>query len=82
VRGAERHAGFGHPGAARFAGRQRDPKIRDHRSPVMKQNILWLDVAMDHFVAVGVVQRGRHFTRDSNRIGNRELLLPVQPIAQ
>ncbi len=37
---------------------------------------------MDDVVAVGVVQRTRDFGGDAERVGDRELFLAVQPVAE
>ena len=59
VRRAERHAGLGHSATARRGHGKRDTKIGDQRLAVVDQNVLGLDVAMDHPVAMGVVERAR-----------------------
>ena len=56
VRRAERHAGLGHAGAARLAGGERDAEVGDERAAVVQQDVLRLDVAVDHAVPMGVVQ--------------------------
>ena len=82
VRRAERHAGLGHPAPAGLAGRERDAEVGDQRLAVVQQDVLGLDVAVDHAVAVGVVERRGHFGRDPDRVGDRELLLAGEPVAQ
>ena len=82
VRGAEGHAGLGHPGAAGLAGRQRDTEVGHQRATVVQQDVLRLDVAVDHPVAVGVVERAGDLGRDPDGIVDRELLLAAQPVAQ
>ena len=59
VRRAERHAGLGHPAPAGLAGRERDAEVGDQGLAVVQQDVLGLDVAVDHAVAVGVVERAR-----------------------
>ena len=81
MRRAERHAGLGHPGAAGLAGGQRDAEVGHQRGAVVQQDVLGLDVAVDHVVAVGVVERGGHLARDPHRVGHRQLLLAVHPVA-
>ena len=82
VRRAERHAGLGHPGPARLARRQRDPEVGDERLALVEQDVLRLDVAVHHAVPVGVVERRAHLAGDSEGVGDRELLLPGEPVAQ
>jgi hypothetical protein len=47
-----------------------------------QQDVLRFDVAVDHPAAVGVAQRVRHFPRDLEGVAHRELLLPMQAVAQ
>ncbi len=79
LRGAQRHPGFGHPGAARLARRQGDSEVRHQRPAVVQQDVFRLDVPVDDLVAVGVIEGGGHFGRDPHRVGHRELLLPIEP---
>ena len=58
------------------------PKSATSARAVVQQDVLGLDVAVDHAVAVGVVERVGDFGRDPDRIVDRELLLAGQPIAQ
>jgi hypothetical protein len=48
----------------------------------VQQDVLRLDVAVDHAVAVGVVERARDLGGDPHRIADRELLLAHEPVAQ
>jgi len=45
-------------------------------------SVLRLDVAVDHPVPVGIVQRARHLLGDPDRLRHRELLLAGEPVAQ
>ena len=47
----------------------------------MQQDVFWLDVPVDHVVAMRVVERGRHLGRDSDGVRHRELLLAGEPVA-
>ena len=40
--------------------RQRDAEIRDERLPFVQQNVFRLDVAVNHALAVRVVERAGH----------------------
>ena len=82
MRGAERHAGLGHPGAAGLAHGERDAEVGDQRRAVVQQDVLGLDVAVDHAVAVGVVERAGDFGGDPDGVGDRKLLLAREPVAQ
>ena len=74
--------GLGHPGAAGLARGERDAEVGDQRLAVVQQDVLGLDVAVDDAVAVRVVERGGDLAGDPDRVVDRELLLPVEPVAQ
>ena len=57
LRGAEREAGPGHPLAAGLLDSECDAEVRDQRRAVVEQDVLRLDVAVDHAVLVCVRQR-------------------------
>ena len=48
----------------------------------MQQDVLGLDVAVDHALPVGVVERRGHLGGDPDGVGDGELLLAVEPVAQ
>jgi hypothetical protein len=48
----------------------------------VEQDVLRLDVAVHHVVAVGVVQRGGDLAGDGEGVGQRELPLALEPLAQ
>ena len=81
VRRARAQPGLRHPPARRRAHRQRDPEVHHHRPPVVQQDVLGLDVAVDHPVAVRVVQRVGHLGGDPHRLVDAELRLAVQLVA-
>jgi len=81
VRRAERHPGLRHPGAGAGGG-ERDAEVGHQRAAVVQQDVLRLDVAVDDPLPVGVVKRARHLAGDPHRIGDRQLLLPRQPVPQ
>jgi hypothetical protein len=74
---AERHPGLGHPGAAGLARGQRDTEVGHQRRPIVQQDVLRLDVAVDHAVTMGIVERARHFAGDAHGIIDRKLLLAL-----
>ena len=82
MRRAEAHAGLGHAGAAAFADGERDAEVGHQRRAVVQQDVLGLDVAVDDAVPVGVVERGGDLGGDPDGVGDRELLLATQPVAQ
>jgi hypothetical protein len=52
------------------------------RLAVVQQDVLGLDVAMDHVVAVRVVQRRGDFGCDPERVADGKLLFPGDAVAQ
>ena len=63
--------GLRHPRAAGAAHGERDPEVGDQRLAVVEQNVLGLDVAMDHAVPVRVVERVGHLARDPHGFVDR-----------
>ena len=78
VRRAETESGLRHPATGRRAHRERDAEVHDHRPAVMQQDVLGLDVAVDHAVAVRVVERVGDFARDPHRFVDPELRFAIQ----
>ena len=62
--------------------RQRDPEVGDQRVPVVQQDVLGLDVAVDDAVPVRVVERVGDLARDAHGLVDRQLRLAVEPVAQ
>ena len=48
----------------------------------MQQDVLGLDIAVDDALAMGVIERARDLRRDAHRVGDRQLLLPRDPLPQ
>ena len=79
---AEREAGLGHASPGRGTHGECDAEVRDHRPPVVQQDVLGLDVAMDDAVAVGVVQRVGDLGRDAYGLVDTELRFAAEFVAQ
>ena len=62
---------------------KRDPEVGDERLPLLEQNVLRLDVAMDDATLVRVLKRLRDIARDRDGLvdGNRMLALEERPHA-
>ncbi len=82
VRGAKTEAGLGHPSAAGGAQGERDTEVGHQRLPLVQQDVLRLDVAVDHALPVGIVERARHLRGDPDRHLDGELLVPPQTVAE
>ena len=65
------------------AERPRDAEVGHQRAAVPgEQQVLRLDVPVDHAVLVGVLEGLRRLARDPERIVQRELPLAAQPVAE
>ena len=71
-----------HPVRSRGRRGERDAEVGHHRLPLVEQDVLGLDVAVDHALAMRVIERARDLAREPHRVVDRQLLLAVQPIAQ
>jgi hypothetical protein len=60
---------------------ERDAEVHHHRPPIVQQNVLGLDVAVDNAVSVRVVERVGNLARDPYRFVDAELRLAVQLLA-
>ena len=81
-RRTERHPGLGHARASGLRGGECDAEVRHERMPSVQQDVLRLDVAVDHIVCVRVLQRIPDLARDAQRVVDRQLLLTREPVAQ
>ena len=72
-----------HALAARLLHRQGNAEVGHQRVLVartaLQENVLGLDVAVNHPAFVRVLQRTRHLARDLHRIRNRQLRLALKP---
>jgi len=64
------------------AYRARDAEIGDERLPVLEEDILRLDVAVNYPVTVRVVERARDLGRDAQGFVERKLALAIESRAQ
>jgi hypothetical protein len=58
--------------AARGGDRGGDPEVGHHRLTLLQQDVLRLDVAVDHPVAMGIGQRAGHGAGDPKRLLHRQ----------
>jgi hypothetical protein len=82
VRRAETQARLRHALSAGRLHGERNAEIGDERRAIMQKNVLRLDVTMDNFLSVRVVERTRHFTRKAHRVGDGQLSLAIETGSQ
>ena len=75
MRGSERQSRLGNSASARLADGECNSKIRDHRLPGLKKNVLGLEITMNHAVCMCVLESVRNRDSDSNCLIHRQLLL-------
>src|SRR5438445_557858 len=76
----DRDPGFRQLAAGGGRDRPRDAEVRYHRLAPRQQDVLRLDVAVHHVVAVGVAQRARHLAGDAQGVVERQRALPLEPV--
>jgi len=81
MRRAETQARLGHAAARRRAHGERDAEVHHHRAPVVEQNVLGLDVAVNHAMPMRVVERVSHLACDAHRFVDAKLRLAIQLVA-
>ena len=81
-RGADHKPRLGEFVSARGADRARDAEIGDDCMTTGQHDVLWLDVAMHDVMAVRIGQRVGDLARDLKGIIERQLRLPLQPLAE
>ncbi len=82
VRRTETEAVLGEAAHALLAPGERDAEVGQHGAPVVEEHVVRLDVAVDHALAVGVVEPFRDLARDPDRIADRELGLALEPFPE
>jgi hypothetical protein len=61
---------------------ERDAEVGHQRRPVLQEDVLRLDVAVDHALAVRVVERGRDLPGEPERFLHRKLPVAHEPGAE
>ena len=82
VRSTDRHPRLGQATASSSAHRERHAEVRHERLSVVQQDILRLDVPVDHAMTVRVVERASDRLGDVNCLVDRQLLLATKAISQ
>ena len=82
MRRAHTQAGFRKPTSSSRAHGQGDPEVRDQGSPLVNQDVGGLDVSVDDFVPMSVVERLGQVRRDLHRFIHRKLLLAVDALPE
>ena len=81
-RGTDDEPGLGQPIAAGCGNRSGDPKVGNQRMTAAQEDVLRLDVAVDHVMAVGVAERVCYLAGQLQRLVERELPFADQTNAQ
>ena len=82
MRRSQRKAGLRDAAAPRVAHGQRDAEIRDQRLPFMQEDILRLEIAVNHVVSMRIVERAGDAAGDAHGLLDRKLLLAIQPMTK
>jgi hypothetical protein len=73
--------GVGQPPAPAGGRGPSDPKVGNDRVALFEQDVLGLDVAVDHPVAVGIVERVGYLAREVDSLGGGEPVVPLEALA-
>ena len=82
LRRAETQAGLRHALTAGSLHGERDAEVGHQRVSALQQDVLGLDVAVDHAESVRMLQRVGHLARDQQCLVHSELAIPLEPRAQ
>src|SRR5207247_4134606 len=80
LRRAEGQARFREPRASGGGEGERDAEVRHYGLAVLEQDVLRLDVAVDHAVAMRVIERTGDATGQSEPFLARQVLLSLQAV--
>ncbi len=78
MRSPETQAGLRQPTASSRADRQRNAKVRNDGLALEQQDIGRFDVAVNHALAVGIVERLGHVGRNVDSVADRKLMLALK----
>jgi len=81
VRCAEAEPRLGEPTVSRDADRQRDAEVREHRLAIGQQDVRGFDVAVNHALAVRVVERVGKARGHAHGLLHRKLVLAVEAVS-
>ena len=82
VRRAEAEARLCDPRSTGVRNGERDPEVGDHGLPVVEQDVLRLQVAMNHPVPMRVVECPGDSDRETHGLVDGEMLLAIEARAQ
>ena len=79
---ADQQSRLGEAGLGGDAHRASHAEIGDDRVAFLEEDVLRLHVAVDHLLAVSVVERVGHLARQPERLRRRQAALPVEQVAE
>lgn len=82
LRSSQRQAGLSQPATARVRDRDCDSEIGDDRLPIVKEDVLRLDIAVNDSVSMCVVECAGDFARQPHCLIDWKLPLAMQPAAE